>query len=340
MSEYPIVRAHAMITKFLPPDILKGLAVARSLEDLLTLLFPTEYGKYIRREKVPSISSVKKIVDRVFEDRITTVLKDAPKKVQDFIATYLSKFDIENIINILKFKKAETPIHEILEKISRFYFLRINIEELLEAKNIEELLLKIMKYTGYKIPEHVIELYRKYDSILPLEFYLKRKYFDDVFLELMRLPRNSRRRIENVVRVEVDIENVFNATTSYLHRYSEEVIKIAFIPYPCKVNIHSLRRVISARSNKEVIELLAPYEKVVSLILDGKDGLAKVEGYRIIRSHIRRGITEGFIDIAFIYYFVVLAEIEMRDLHFVTIATQFNVPPKEKIAHLIYAIIQ
>jgi len=337
MAEYPIVRAHGMMTELLPPNVLEGLAVARSLEDLLTLLLPTKYGKYIERGKAPSISSVKRIIDRVFEERVSVLIKGAPKKVQDFIIVYLSKFDIENIVNILKFKKAEIPTSEILEKISKFYFLRFDVEKMLEAKSVEEILHKIARYTDYKIPDYVIELYRKYDSILPLEFYLKKKYFDLVFSELRELPRDDRERIEKILRLEADIENIFSATAGYLYKYSEEIAKIAFIPYTYKISMYSLKHVLSAKSNKEVLELLSPYKNVVNLILNRRETLARIEGYRIIKNRVRKDIVSTFIDIAFIYYFIILAEMEMRDLHFVTIATQFNVSPKEKIAHLIYA---
>ncbi|MGQ4834127.1 MAG: V-type ATPase subunit [Candidatus Asgardarchaeia archaeon] len=334
MAEYSIVRAHAMLTKFLKPQVLEGLAVARSINDLLTLLLPTEYGKYIERGKEVTVVTIKRVFEKVFEERITKVLEDAPANVKKFIDAYLSKFDIENLLNIIKFKKAEIPPSEFLSEISRFYFLKLDLEKLVNAPNVDAIF-KSLAGTDYEIPNDVLELYSKYDSILPIEFYFRKQYYTILFERIKKIPREDRERIMKFLKQDAEIENIFTVVSGTLYNYTPEIITPFIIPYYSKLSHNIFLQVTKTKNKKQIINLLSPYRKIVSLLLDRKDALAKVNKFRILREYIEKDLVNMFIEISYLFYFVFLAEIELRDLYFVAIATQYNVPPEEKLAYLI-----
>ncbi len=334
MAEYSIVRAHAMLTKFLKPQVLEGLAVARNVSDLLTLLLPTEYGKYIERGKEASVASIKRIAEKVFEERVNKVLEDAPSGMKELIKAYLSKFDVENLLNIIKFIKAEIPPSDFVSEITKFHFLKLDAERLIEAQNVDSLF-KMLTGTEYEIPKDVLELYSKYDSVLPIEFYFKKKYYTILFEKVKKIPREDQDKIIKFLKQDAEIENVFTVVSGTLYDYTHEILIPFIIPYHYKLSTNTLLQVVNAKNRKQILEMLSPYKKIVGLLLDRREGLAKVEKFRRLKKFVEGDLINAFISQAYLFYFVFFAEIELRDLYFVAVATQYNVPPEEKLAHLI-----
>ena len=108
---YLATRCHGLITHLLTDEILNALITVKDSQEIVDILNPTDYGKYIREQEKIEVTSLEEILNKVLIDRYNFVLKASSDDIREFLMTYYRKFEVQNIIRILRGKILKIPTH-------------------------------------------------------------------------------------------------------------------------------------------------------------------------------------------------------------------------------------
>ncbi len=201
---------------------------------------------------------------------------------------------------------------------------------MIETDDAEEFIVSLKK-TPYRDAINSIKWYRKYDSFLPIEFHLKKIYYDALFQALRFLPKEDRKNVDKLIRSEVDIANCFTSIAASVYGYDRILVESLLIPYPLKLSLKTLKSAINTESPHDILIHLRPYSEIVKLLLDKDEIAAHTEAMRLIRNEaIRQKITVS-LDFTYVIYYLLLCEFECRDLTFIALATQHNIMPGDNL---------
>ena len=333
MSNYLIVRTHAWMQELLSPEVMRLLIDAKNLSEIVAILTPTEYGEYIVLQEL-NAENLKLAYNEVLSKRIARILGTAIEGNIDYFKAYLRKYEIENIIRILRFKVSETPRSEIEKYLFHFSVTKFDLEPLLTAENIDQAIVEL-EHTPYAFPEDILELYQEFNTTLPLESHLKKIYYLNLLDALKHLPAQDRSYIEGIIKSSVDIENCSIAIASFVYGYSPELVERLLIPYTRKISMANLRKTVYASRAEEILGYLSPYREIVKELLHKNDIIATILSRRQIRSLYRKMYVHIASSISYVLMYLSYSEDEWRDLSYLTFALQYNIPHEEKERYLI-----
>ncbi|MGQ4913615.1 MAG: V-type ATPase subunit [Candidatus Asgardarchaeia archaeon] len=336
MENYVITRAHAMYTKLLPKNVIEGLAAARSLSDIATLLMPTEYGKKLVRGKELTESELIQAFLNVFEDRVTILMQGSEGYLKEFIEAYFDKYVIDVISSIVKHKLTDTPIE--LKELHIPFAERYNfVKNLVAVKKIEEIQ-DILRGTPFELSSEIIDELKRTKNPLILDCFYKKRYYKNLLSKINKMPREDREIVRRIILTYVDVDNIFFAIAPFVYGYSKDIAKRCFIEPQYRVPLNMLMQVINAKSEKQIRDALEGYRFVVKHILEKNETLAEVEKYRYVKRNVLKQLLPAFISPTYLFCYITLAEFEFMDLRFIVYATRYTIPAAEKIAHLITII--
>lgn len=336
MSTYLVVRCHARMRKLIRPEEMKRLLRSESLEELVEGLSRTEYRLLLKDLKHVDVDVLYRLYTDVFRSRLEWLYRNSPERFKDFLAEYCRRFEIENIMQVLRRKVTGSPVD--IGRLVRLSFLPMDYKALSEAPGVSECLELLGKTPTYrKASVESRELYERYGTLLPVEAVLKKLYYTSVSKALSLLPRQDRKLVGEVLAVSVDIENCFTSVASLLYGYSPPLVREMLIRGLGKISSTVFLRVVDASSTSEVLELLAPYRDVVEAILEGREEVAYVRSRRMIRDLLLSRSVERTMDLSYALMYMELFEDEWRDLCFVTYAVGYNIPREDAVNCLICA---
>ena len=333
MSTYLIVRTHTWMQNLLPPDIMRLLIDAKNLSEIVAILTPTEYGEFVVLQNLTA-ENLKLAYNEVFSKRIARILHAAIEGNVEYFKAYLRKYEIENIIRILRFKVSGTARNEIEKYLFHFSVTNFNLEPLLTAETIDQAIAEL-EHTPYEFPEEVLSMYQEFNSTLPLESHLKKVYYLGLLEALKHLPSEDRGYIEEIIKSSVDIENCSTAVASLVYGYSPELIERLLIPYTQKVSMANLRKSVYATRPEEILEYLSPYRDIVEELLKKNDIIATILSRREIRKLYKKIYVKIASSISYVLMYLSYSEDEWHDLSYLTFALQYNIPREEKERYLI-----
>jgi len=336
VSTYLVVRCHARMRKLISPEEMKRLLQSGSLEELVEGLSRTEYRLLLKDLKHVDVDVLYRLYTDVFRSRLEWLYRNSPEKFKDFLAEYCRRFEVENIMQVLRRKVTGSPVD--IGKLVRLSFLPMDYKALSEAPGVSECLELLGKTPTYrKASVESRELYERYGTLLPVEAVLKKLYYTSVSKALSLLPRQDRKLVGEVLAVSVDIENCFTSVASLLYGYSPPLVREMLIRGLGKISSTVFLRVVDASSASEVLELLAPYRDVVEAMLEGREEIAYVRSRRMIRNLLLSHRVERTMDLSYALIYMELFEDEWRDLCFVTYAVGYNIPREDAVNCLICA---
>jgi len=322
--------------KLIRPEEMKRLLRSESLEELVEGLSRTEYRLLLKDLKHVDVDVLYRLYTDVFRSRLEWLYRNSPERFKDFLAEYCRRFEIENIMQVLRRKVTGSPVD--IGRLVRLSFLPMDYKALSEAPGVSECLELLGKTPTYrKASVESRELYKRYGTLLPVEAVLKKLYYTSVSKALSLLPRQDRKLVGEVLAVSVDIENCFTSVASLLYGYSPPLVREMLIRGLGKISSTVFLRVVDASSTSEVLELLAPYRDVVEAILEGREEVAYVRSRRMIRDLLLSRSVERTMDLSYALMYMELFEDEWRDLCFVTYAVGYNIPREDAVNCLICA---
>jgi len=323
MSIYIVARSHGLSTRLLPREVIEALSNAQTLNDMVSLLSPTDYGAKLEKGEEVKPYTLYRAITEVFRDRINFLASVPEKKnIRDFVVTYLRRYEVEDIVKALRHLKAGELPEEILGKIINFKFAKVNFDEMTQSRSVDKAI-ELLKNYGYMISDAAIELYKKYDSLLPIEAALMKNYYRRIFDTLKNLSRKDRKQIEMILRIEADIENMFIAVSSFLYNYAPELVEYLLIPYTEKISLDSFKRVVYLKTAREILETFKPYETIAENILRREELIAKVEANKYIYKLLEQVKVAYMMSMPYLVYFIKRCEFEWRDLTYLSYAIHY-----------------
>ncbi|MBS7654881.1 V-type ATPase subunit [Candidatus Bathyarchaeota archaeon] len=328
MPEYLVVRCHGLATHLLPKQAIEALTSSKNIKEIADILASTDYGDKIRELKEVDAYSLEQIFTEELIKRYMHVINASSDETQDFLKVYAKRFEVQSLARILRSKIAKTSrdIKSFIPLIQDFSSLNLN--RLIEAESIEKIV-EMLKGTAYSQIIKSLDLYRKYNSILPLEVQLKKTYYQMVFEALETFPSGDQEEIKEILGIEIDAANCFTALAPLLYGYASELTKQLLIPFFFKVPLSSFKEVMESKSLHTALTLLKSYENVVKpLIEKGEEALAEVNALKLLRRKVEELMLKSSLSFAYVISYLVLCEIEWRNLVLTTFLTQQNLEVK------------
>lgn len=329
MPEYLIVRCHGLATHLLPSQVIEGLASSRNLQDFANMLGPTDYGERVRGLKKIDAHGLERIFNEELAKRYRRVIEAAPDNLKEFLKAYCRRLEVQAISRILRGKFSKSPPQEIKRTLPPLDGLsEINLDKIVEAESVEKAL-ELLKPSPYKEIIGSLDLCRKYRTSLPLELHLKRAYYTMVLDALQSLPGDDRERIRTLLGIEIDTANCFTALAPFLHGHSPELVKQLFIPYFFKLAPSKLEEIAEAKSPHTVAKLLATYRDLARALVEERDEvLAETVSLTILKKEAVRQMVVSSVAFTYVVCFLILCEVERRNLVFLAFSLEQNLEPK------------
>ncbi len=326
MSKYLPVRAHGLKTRLLPKNIYDALLVASSIKDIVSTLSATEYGTKIEKREEITPDEFANTIKSVFVDRINLIAGiPTISGIRDFILSFLKRYEIENIMRVLRGIKAGKSVEEIMSNLLNIKYGKIQLNLLIQSRSMDKAI-EILNQHGYGISNEAVELYKKYDSLLPIEMDLIKGYYSDILRTLKSLPKNERAAIEKLLRMEADIENIFTAVSPYLYGYSQELVDTLLIPYTLKIPLEVFKKVSGIKNDREIMNLLSPYEEIIKLILSKDELKARIEANRLLYKLLEGQAISHSVGIPYVIYVIKMMEYEWKTLTYITYIVHYRQP--------------
>lgn len=328
MVTYMAVRCHGLATHLLPANVLEALASAKSLQDLTATLTPTDYGRRIAGLEEIDARTLEEIFNQTLAERFRHVVKLAPEGVEAFTKAYTRRLEVRNLSRLLRGKYSGVSPEEIrawltpLEDLSK-----LNYEPLLGAESLEEVV-KLLKGSPYEKLKGYVEPCHTYRSILPLEYALKGIYYEDLLAHAGGLPSESKEQVLRLIGLEVDLTNVFTSLAPLVYGYSKDLIEQLLIPFHHKISSSKLIEAVNAKTPQAALSALTPYSRIAEHILGRRDDLAEAERLKLLREEARRTMCSSPVELPYVMGYLILCELECRDLTFISIAVERGISPE------------
>jgi vacuolar-type H+-ATPase subunit C/Vma6 len=323
MSEYSIVRCHGLATHLLSSQVIDALASSENLREFTDMLAPTDYSK-VRDMREIDASFLEAIFEEEMIAKYTYVLSISSGVLRNFLIAYYRRFEVQALTRLLRSKASKPPENAKPFLPSIAVATDLKLDRLMEAKDVDEVVEKLSE-TRYSSIRGSLQWYHEYDSILPLEFQLKKIYYATTFEALKRIRGGDRPRIGRLLGIEIDIANCFTAIAPTLYGYSKDLSKQLIIPHFLRLEASEVEQAIEADSIQAALSHLKRYEEVLRPAVENKDDcLAETKALALVQSEARKQMREANIGLTYVICYLALHEIERRNLTLLAYAIQNN----------------
>ena len=323
MSEYSIVRCHGLVTHLLSGQVIDALASSENLREFTDMLAPTDYSKARDMREIDA-----SFLEAIFEEELiakyTYVLSTSSGVLRNFLTAYYRRFEVRALSRLLR-SKTSKPTESAKKFLSSIAVATdLKLDRLMEAKDVDEVVEKLSE-TQYSSIKKNLQWYHEYDSTLPLEFQLKKIYYETTFEALKRIHGGDRTRIGRLLGIEIEIANCFTAIAPTLYGYSKEMSKQLIIPHFLMLEASDFERAIEADNIQNALIHLKRYEEVLKPAAENKDEcLAETKALALVQNEARKQMREANIGLTYVICYLTLHEIERRNLTLLAYAIQNN----------------
>lgn len=330
MSTKIAVRCHSLMQKLIPKNTLQELVYAEDLDSFSNLLSETAYGAKVRKKSMITADSLYAIFWEKFMERCDLLQKDAGKGLKTFLQKYLMKFDVENLIKILRKKETKRSIEK--RELFPFSFSKLPYTKLRQAESVEEVL-TFLNTTPFNVGKKFIDLYHEYSSLLPIEGALWKRIYEQLLEAVGNLP-DSRSGIKQLVKKEIDVRNCFTAVGPALYEESPKLAETFLIQPTFKVPLSTFQEMIHAEELRPYLNDF-PYKKIMQLLLEREETKAEVETSRQVEKWLRTRKRGNLVSSLYVMMYMKLSEFEFRDLTKITYSLRYNIPSERMLNHMI-----
>ncbi len=321
MFEYVNARIRARFPRLFKDSVFEELLTYRSMDDLFRFFRGTRYEKFLARAQAVAsgLNAYFLTLKYTFEDETQSILRFSSEEIRDMISIYLSRWDVYNILTIIKGKHTGSPSRRIREALMPFGSIPPSkLDALVEAGSVSEVLDKIMLLNvkpPFSLSSSITRLLKE-GKIFEGEMEIYQNYYTSVHRKLSDLGEGAD-SLRKVVSMYVDLRNIVAILIML-----KEGVSPSTVPYLKGGTLSAgfLNTLWSAETYSDALNVLkdSPYGKIIG----GETAVDRIE--RLLEKHIyetaysfRRTDSLG-IGLA-ISYFAKL-EVEMMNLRLVGIA--------------------
>ncbi|MEO0151730.1 MAG: V-type ATPase subunit [candidate division WOR-3 bacterium] len=337
LFEYVNARVLARSSKLLDLNVFKELLDYKSLSELINYLRNSWYNEYISQMKEENLDNFLEMLKRAFSDEIEKVVKFSGKEIGRILGAYLSRWDLYNILTIIRGKFSKFSNEEIIEGIMPFGSIsKTEINELLNVNEAYEVLDKLASM-GIKLPFEINtqlnKLLREGD-LRSAEFYLYKEFYRKVLFSISDI--EGVEPLKRIIGMHIDLRNII----SILILLSENITPSTKIEFIGGGNLKSeeLNKLLSAESYNDALNILK--ETIYGEVIKDEKELFKIE--RKIESFIYAYTyhlkTRNFDNIGPLLSYISRLEVEIMNLRIIAISIEREISREETENYVIWLV--
>jgi vacuolar-type H+-ATPase subunit C/Vma6 len=312
-----VIRSHALIADLLTAEQMHELANSGSVEAFTTRISETLYGTVtLDSDGDPSIAFEKEFYVK-FIERMTKIVDITPKKIGTFLqAYYFLRFEVLNLKRILRGKFSEQSVPNIMELLVPMTPYQVSdYRKLVEAETLQETV-GLLKETPYSSLESSLPFVEEYVALWPLELALNSIYADTVLESLEKLSKKDRTLIRNILKFEVDVENLLNAVKHQRSRKEGEALDLKeLFPVLFDISLDQIEAIVTSENLRDVVQNLGePYADILSPIYEGDVALIRTKVRRHIYTIVENGRAVNDFGLNVVMAYLIFSELEKDDL--------------------------
>jgi len=312
---YLVCKCHAYESKLLPRRLILELASLSRLEEFVEIL-ATIYGQRLSEAK--SLWDVEAALTEIFVDRLSALLKISFENIKEFLIQYYRRFEVQNLIRIMRMKLARESAERIKELIIPSERLGgMDLDPFIRASDLNEFISLLSETTYRKISEMRVK------NPLILESMFRWIYYRGVFEEISKIPRDDRRDAMEVLGMELDLHNIRVCMLPMLYGYDRRLAEDLLIDNPAgksKILLMELKGV------KELLEEFPRYRSFIEALMRREEWRAEIEYFRILKSGVDKKRISKYISFFYVLKYILDCEVEYRNLRSIAISIYHNLP--------------
>lgn len=297
-----------MHAKFLNKDELYQLSRQNDLKNAVYFI-KNELEVLENLDENGSRLAIEKELDKMIIKDIYKIEKILPKKEKEIFEIYVSKYEIKCIIEIYKSVHNNIDINNSADLV-RVWTNEIfkNIRQIDLATNDEQFLGILKKSRYYKIVKAFIE--NKAQSLADLEMALYKKYFKDLYSELVKLNKKAL----NLIGQNIDLLNIqwIYRMKKYYKLSKEEIMgKILDINYNLtKQSIEDLLDLKDYEDLKRIIKST----KYARIVQDSEEKSLEYEINKYLYNKCKKEFVLGRYNINTVFSYMTLKEFQKQNI--------------------------
>ncbi len=321
MFEYVNARIRARFPRLFKDSVFEELLTYRSMEDLFRFFRGTRYEKFLARAQAVAsgLNAYFLTLKYTFEDETQSILKFSSDEIGQMISIYLSRWDVYNIMTIIKGKHTGSPAQRIREALMPFGSIPPSkLDALVEAGSVSEVLDKIM-LLNVKLPFSLstsITRLLKEGKIVEGEMEIYQNYYTSIHRKLADFGEGAD-SLRKIVSMYVDLRNIVAILIML-----KEGVSPSTVPYLKGGSLSTgfLNTLWASETYSDAINILkdSPYGKIIG----GETAVDRIE--RLLERYIyetaysfRRTDSLG---IGLVIAYFSRLEVEMMNLRLIGIA--------------------
>jgi V/A-type H+-transporting ATPase subunit C len=334
---YTVIRSHALIAELLKPEQIQDLAKSGSIEVFIEWLSSTQYGEIkVEGSGDPSIA-LEKVFYVKFIDRMSQIVDIAPQRIGKFLqAYYYLRFEVQNLKRILRGKFSELPVSQVKEYLIPIEPYHVtSYEDIIEADSLDEAV-GLLQGTHYSQIGGSLDYCRENEVIWPLEQALNHIYAMSVLESLETLSRQDRTLVRNILKFEVNVENLLNAIKQRRTSGEREAQNLEeLFPVTFDIDLEKIEALIEAEDLRAAIDDLgSPYSEVLTPIYEGDVALIRARVRRYIYTIVRNARSMNDFGLNVILAYLIFSELEKDDLVGIAWGLTQRIPATEMTKYL------
>lgn len=334
---YTIVRCHGLRSRLISTSMLNTMAGTKDLKDFTETLLKTDYSGAVSAVPWKDISGfnlehifVKKLVERCF-----FISKISPSTTIHFLQSYCRRFEVQNLMRILRSKVMMTPKAEIEKKLFPVeQYSSVNFSALINSNSVDEAI-ELLAETVYSPSKEAIQLYESNDNLIPLEAFFDKIYAEELIRSTETLPEDKD-DVNSLIRIQCDIRNCITVIGGVIQGLNPYLLESLVIPHYHKISATDITKLIHSSNGLSLANaVFRPYLKVVNALMAGEESMAYLEGLKYIyreSESVRRIRPYSF---AFIPTYFISSEIEQRNLTRIAFGKEYMISAEEIVAQLV-----
>ena len=316
MITYLICKCHVYESRLLPRRSILELASVSKLEDFIEALSATAYGDRLLEAK--NIWDVETALTETFINRLSILPKISPENVREFLIQYYRRFEILNLIRIMRMKL----IHEHAESIERVIIPSerlggMDLDPFIRAKDFNEFI-NLLAGTRYKIISKMDT-----ENPLVLESTFRWIYYQELFNKIPRIPIGDRPDVMEMLGIELDLHNIRVCMLPMLYDYDRKLAEDLLIDNPAG---KSKKPLMELRSVEKLLEEFPRYRSFIEALIRREGWRAEIEYFRILKNEVDRRRISKYISFFYVLKYILDCEAEYRNLRSIAISIHHNLP--------------
>ena len=247
------------LKKFIIEDFLyKDIEKIKDIKELINFIAPY----------YPNINFISFTIEEIesqlynsFFKIIAKIFLSSPQNMREFLKSYILKFEIDNIKQIILGIILNMPKEELKQNtnfiIEDYLEHREFIEKLVETTNLDEIQF-LMRETHYnQIIREGIIYFKKTNEIFVLESFLDKFYFENLKIQKKKIKKAEERIIGAFIDFNIELYNINLLYRGNKNKINKDLLEQFIVPHKFFFNVGHLNHLLKLEEPNEFLKYIS-----------------------------------------------------------------------------------